>query len=169
MSLSNPTSIYMWAFMHNVGFVLKPFGITCWLGTHVGLGTCLAWRTCWLGAHVGLVHMLAWCTCWLGAHVGLAHVCLLHMLGCCTCWVAAHVGLLHMLGCCTCWLAKHVGLLHMLGCCTCWVAAHVGLFVVTVGTLQPHYNTLLYIAHLLITPYRLGSHCLYFLCIGRSF
>ena len=36
-------------------------------------------------------------------------------------------------------------------------------------TLQPHYNTLLYRAHLLITPYRLGSHCLYFLCIRPSF
>ena len=31
--------------------------------------------------------------------------------------------------------------------------------------LQPHYNTFLYSAHLLITSYRHGSHCLYFLCI----
>ena len=36
-------------------------------------------------------------------------------------------------------------------------------------TLQPHYNTFLYSAHLLITPYRHGSHCLYFLCIRPSF
>ena len=34
--------------------------------------------------------------------------------------------------------------------------------------LQPRYNTLLYSAHLLITPYRHGFHCLYFLCIRPS-
>ena len=34
--------------------------------------------------------------------------------------------------------------------------------------LQPHYNTLLYSTRLLITLYRHGSHCLYFLCIRPS-
>ena len=42
------------------------------------------------------------------------------------------------------------------------------VFKINDNTLQPHYNTLLYSAHLLITPYRHGSHCLYFLCIRPS-
>ena len=38
------------------------------------------------------------------------------------------------------------------------------------NTLQPHYNTFLYSAHLLITPnpYRHDSHYLYFLCTSPS-
>ena len=41
-------------------------------------------------------------------------------------------------------------------------------YILYIYTLQPHYNTLFYRAHLLITPYRHGSHCLYFLCIRPS-
>ena len=36
------------------------------------------------------------------------------------------------------------------------------------GTLQPHYNTVVYSTNSVITRSRLGSHCLYFLCIRAS-
>ena len=35
-------------------------------------------------------------------------------------------------------------------------------------TLQPHYNTVVYSTNSVITRSRLGSHCLYFLCIRPS-
>ena len=41
-------------------------------------------------------------------------------------------------------------------------------FELIIYTLQPHYNTVVYSTNSVITRSRLGSHCLYFLCIRPS-
>ena len=51
-----------------------------------------------------------------------------------------------------------------------WFICSMFLFLIwiIIIKLQPHYNTVVYSTNSVITRLRLGSHCLYFLCIIPS-